>query len=59
MTLYGLFEQPGSSVQRRQRGRVSLGYGPYRAGFSPLLFTFFLFLFLSDLGNPYKIIDKL
>jgi hypothetical protein len=52
MTLYGLFEQPGSSVQTGQRGRVSLGYGPYWAGFTPLLFTFFLFLFRPDLGNP-------
>ena len=37
------------------RGRVSPGYGPYRASFSPLLFTCFLFLFLPDLGNPYKL----
>jgi hypothetical protein len=32
-------------------GHVSPGYGPYWVGFSPLLFTFFLFLFLPDLEN--------
>jgi hypothetical protein len=40
------------------RGRVSPGYGPYRAGFSPLLFTLFLFLFRPDFRNPQKIMEK-
>jgi hypothetical protein len=31
--------------------RVSPGRGSYRAGFSPLLFILFLFLFLPHLGK--------
>jgi hypothetical protein len=40
------------------RVRILPRYGSYRAGFSMLLFTFFLFHFLPGLENPYKIIEK-
>jgi hypothetical protein len=33
-------------------GTLSPVRGPVWASFSPVLFTFFLFIFLPDLGNP-------
>jgi hypothetical protein len=61
MTLYGFFKSPGSPVQIWQRGRARARFsvhGPIRASFSPPLFTLFPFLFLLELGNPCKIIEK-
>jgi hypothetical protein len=37
---------------RARAGALSPVRGPTWACFNPLLFTFFLFLFLPDLGNP-------
>jgi hypothetical protein len=50
----GFFKSPGSLCKfdsAGARGQVSPGYGPYRAGFSPLLFILSIFLFLLDLEN--------
>jgi hypothetical protein len=44
-SLYELFKRAGA-------GSLSPVRGPAWASFSPVLFTFFLFLFLPDLGNP-------
>jgi hypothetical protein len=40
------------TLVRPRMGALSPVHGPTWASFSPLLFILFLFLFLSDLGNP-------
>jgi hypothetical protein len=59
---YGLFERPGSLCKDASvgaRGRVSPGYGPYRASFSPLLFTFFFFARLRKSIENYRKMIKI